>query len=64
MVDLEQMLDLTTPWCLRVAATLRIPEHIAAGHAGIGPDAADPMVRFSFGRTLAGKTPAHAVVTV
>jgi len=35
MVDLERMLDLATPWCLRVAATLRIPEHIAAGHAGI-----------------------------
>jgi hypothetical protein len=34
-VDLERMLDLTTPWCLRVAATLRIPEHIAAGRAGI-----------------------------
>jgi hypothetical protein len=31
-VDLDRMLDLTTPWCLRVAATLRIPEHIAAGH--------------------------------
>lgn len=40
MVDLEQMLDLTTPWCLRVAATLRIPEHIAAGHAGIADLAA------------------------
>src|SRR5215472_8111281 len=35
MVDLERMLDLATPWCLYVAATLRIPEHIAAGHAGI-----------------------------
>ncbi|MGH3177244.1 MAG: hypothetical protein ACRDPF_25650, partial [Streptosporangiaceae bacterium] len=35
MVDLERMLDLATPWCLRVAATLRIPGHIAAGHAGI-----------------------------
>ena len=35
MVDLERMLDLATPWCLRVAATLRIPEHIAAGHAGL-----------------------------
>ena len=35
MVDLERMLDLATPWCLHVAATLRIPEHIAAGHAGI-----------------------------
>src|SRR5437667_762823 len=40
MVDLEQMLDLTTPWCLRVAATLRIPEHIAAGHVGIADLAA------------------------
>jgi hypothetical protein len=35
MVDLERMLDLATPWCLHVAATLRIPGHIAAGHAGI-----------------------------
>ena len=35
MVDLERMLDLATPWCLHVAATLRIPEHIAAGHADI-----------------------------
>ena len=35
MVDLDRMLDLATPWCLRVAATLRIPEHIAAGHAGL-----------------------------
>ena len=34
-VDLERMLDLTTPWCLRVAVTLRIPEQIAAGRAGI-----------------------------
>jgi hypothetical protein len=40
MVDLEKMLDLATPWCLRVAATLRIPEHIAAGHAGIADLAA------------------------
>ena len=39
-VDLERMLDLTTPWCLRVAATLRIPEHIAAGRAGIAELAA------------------------
>jgi 2,7-dihydroxy-5-methyl-1-naphthoate 7-O-methyltransferase len=35
MVDLETMLDLATPWCLHVAATLRIPDHIAAGHADI-----------------------------
>ena len=34
------MLDLATPWCLRVAATLRIPEHIAAGHVGIADLAA------------------------
>lgn len=48
MVDLERMLDLATPWCLHVAATLRIPEHVAAGHvditdlaaaAGCDPDA-------------------------
>ena len=31
MVDLERMLDLATPWCLHVTATLRIPDHIAAG---------------------------------
>jgi hypothetical protein len=40
MVDLERMLDLATPWCLRVAVTLRIREHIAAGHAGIADLAA------------------------
>ena len=38
--DLERMLDLATPWCLHVAATLRIPEHIAAGHADISDLAA------------------------
>jgi 2,7-dihydroxy-5-methyl-1-naphthoate 7-O-methyltransferase len=40
MVDLERMLDLATPWCLHVAATLRIPDHIAAGHADIADLAA------------------------
>jgi 2,7-dihydroxy-5-methyl-1-naphthoate 7-O-methyltransferase len=35
-VNLGPMLDLATPWCLRAAATLRIPEHIAAGHHDIG----------------------------
>jgi 2,7-dihydroxy-5-methyl-1-naphthoate 7-O-methyltransferase len=39
-VDLDQMLDLQTPWCLMVAATLHIPEHIATGHADIGDLAA------------------------
>ena len=33
--DLDQLLDLATPWCLRVAATLRIPGLIAAGHQDI-----------------------------
>ncbi len=39
-VDLDRMLDLQTPWCLMVAATLRIPEHIANGHADIADLAA------------------------
>jgi 2,7-dihydroxy-5-methyl-1-naphthoate 7-O-methyltransferase len=39
-VDLGRMLDLATPWCLHVAATLRIPEHISAGHTGIAELAA------------------------
>jgi hypothetical protein len=34
-VDLEALLDLTTPWCLRVAATLHLAEHIEAGHDDI-----------------------------
>jgi predicted enzyme related to lactoylglutathione lyase len=47
-VNLDQMLDLATPWCLMVAATLRIPDLIADGHhdiadlaaaAGCDPDA-------------------------
>jgi 2,7-dihydroxy-5-methyl-1-naphthoate 7-O-methyltransferase len=39
-VNLGQMLDLATPWCLHAAATLRIPEHITAGHHDIGELAA------------------------
>jgi 2,7-dihydroxy-5-methyl-1-naphthoate 7-O-methyltransferase len=39
-VNLGQLLDLAAPWCLRAAATLRIPEHIAAGHRDIGELAA------------------------
>jgi hypothetical protein len=38
--DLEQLLDLATPWCLRVAATLRIGDHITAGRTDIGALAA------------------------
>ena len=34
------MLDLATPWCLHVAATLRVPDHISAGHTGIAELAA------------------------
>ena len=34
-VDLARMTDLATPWCIHVAATLRIPEHLAAGRTGI-----------------------------
>lgn len=30
-VDLDALLDLTTPWCLRIAVTLRVADHIAAG---------------------------------
>ncbi|MHB1533888.1 MAG: methyltransferase [Acidimicrobiales bacterium] len=39
-VDLDALLDLATPWCIHVAATLRIPEHIAAGHRDIADLAA------------------------
>jgi len=34
-VDLDRMLDLATPWCLMVAATLRIPDLIAEGHRDV-----------------------------
>ena len=34
-VDLGRMTDLATPWCIRVAATLGIAGHIAAGRTGI-----------------------------
>jgi 2,7-dihydroxy-5-methyl-1-naphthoate 7-O-methyltransferase len=33
--SLGRMTDLATPWCIHVAATLRIAEHIAAGRTGI-----------------------------
>ena len=33
--DLDQLLDLATPWCLRVAATLRVPDLIAEGHRAL-----------------------------
>src|SRR5579864_6432164 len=34
-MDLRQMSDLATPWCVHVVATLRIADHIAAGKADI-----------------------------
>jgi len=39
-VNLDQMLDLATPWCLMVAATLRLPDLIADGHHDIADLAA------------------------
>ncbi|HLI42220.1 MAG TPA: methyltransferase [Streptosporangiaceae bacterium] len=39
-IDLDRMLDLATPWCLLVAATLRIPALVAEGHRDIGDLAA------------------------
>ena len=30
-VDLEALSDLCTPWCIRVAVTLRLAERIASG---------------------------------
>ncbi|MBS1859878.1 MAG: hydroxyneurosporene methyltransferase [Acidobacteria bacterium] len=35
-MDLWALADLRTPWCLHVAVTLRIAEHIAAGREEIG----------------------------
>jgi hypothetical protein len=35
-MELFEMADLCTPWCVHVAATLRIADHIAAGQAEIG----------------------------
>jgi hypothetical protein len=39
-VDLDQMLDLATPWCLRAAATLRLADHMKAGHHDVAELAA------------------------
>jgi 2,7-dihydroxy-5-methyl-1-naphthoate 7-O-methyltransferase len=39
-VDLEALADLQTPWCIRVVATLRIVDHVAAGITDIGDLAA------------------------
>jgi SAM-dependent methyltransferase len=34
-MNLEDLADLCTPWCVRVVATLRIADHLAAGHAAL-----------------------------
>jgi SAM-dependent methyltransferase len=39
-MDIWALSDLSTPWCVRVVATLRIADHIAAGKMEIGPLAA------------------------
>ncbi|HLY20687.1 MAG TPA: methyltransferase [Bryobacteraceae bacterium] len=39
-MDLWSLTDLCTPWCIHVAATLRIADHIASGAADIQPLAA------------------------
>ncbi len=39
-VDVHRLLDLQTPWCLHVAATLRIPQLIEAGHSELADLAA------------------------
>jgi len=39
-MNLWELADLSTPWCLRVVATLRVAGHIEAGHSEIGALAA------------------------
>jgi 2,7-dihydroxy-5-methyl-1-naphthoate 7-O-methyltransferase len=60
-VDLEALSDLCTPWCLRVVATLRIADHIAAGTAeidklasaaGCDADALNRVLRHLVGKGL------------
>jgi 2,7-dihydroxy-5-methyl-1-naphthoate 7-O-methyltransferase len=40
MADIWELTDLTTPWCMHTVVTLRIPEHLDAGHADVGALAA------------------------
>ena len=39
-MDLWALSDLETPWCIRVVATLRVADHLAAGHMDIATLAA------------------------
>ena len=53
MIDAWALGDLETPWCIRVAVTLRIAEHLAAGRTGIdGLAAATGAHRGSLDRVL------------
>jgi 2,7-dihydroxy-5-methyl-1-naphthoate 7-O-methyltransferase len=58
-VDLHQLSDLCTPWCVRVVATLRIAEHIDAGttdvHDLAAATGADPRALRHVLTHLAGK---------
>jgi 2,7-dihydroxy-5-methyl-1-naphthoate 7-O-methyltransferase len=58
-VDLEALSDLGTPWCLRVVATLRIADHLAAGAGDVDGLAAaagcDAAVLHRVLRHLVGK---------
>lgn len=52
-MDLWALSDLSTPWCVHVAVTLRIADHIAAGKTQIGALAAAAGAdRDSLGRVL------------
>ena len=35
LMDLWELADLCTPWCVHVVATLRVADHIAAGKENI-----------------------------
>jgi hypothetical protein len=58
-VDIWALTDLCTPWCLHVAVTLRIAEHLANGITGIdelaAPSGSDPDSLGRLLRHLAGK---------
>ncbi len=53
-VNLEELSDLQTPWCLRVVVTLRVAEHIASGIGDI-----DALAR----ATESDRDALHAVLT-
>lgn len=40
IMELWELADLSTPWCVLVVATLRVASHIESGHSGLQPLAA------------------------